>query len=86
MAVQSQSFRGLPGQWWVTNSELTNVIILGVKRSGVGHNEKSTDPTGFERSFHYVQSDGKIVFSQDQPFVTPPLAQPGEYVFVIWKT
>lgn len=85
MPVKSKSYLVIMGRWWISAPELVNVKILGVKRDGVGFDEKDSMPVGFERKFYHSAAQGRIYFSTDQKFFTPVNYFDRLQVFVLWK-
>lgn len=88
MPTNAKTYKGDAGAYWITDSDLLNVTILGVKRDGLGYDPKTTAPSGSERKFRYVPGDGKILFSADQVFSGPPVTVSDdvyEYIHVLYK-
>lgn len=83
MAVTFINIAATPGKSWVQDAALANVVILGVKREGLGYTEVDTTPVN--REFKYGVGDGTIDFDQNTPFYNNPLTDIQENVFVLYN-
>lgn len=85
----SATYYGAPGSVQIDAIELSNVVILGVKREGLGFYESPLDftlaPGG--RDFQYYPAIGRILFAD--AFAGPTFGRPNrnelEKVWVLYK-
>jgi hypothetical protein len=87
--IKSVTYWGIPGERDIMSAELTNVIILGVKREGIGHTVRDDEipvPEGM-RACAYTPGLGRLRFGT--VFAQPPdefvAIQDCEKIWVLYK-
>lgn len=95
--IQSRIYIGSPGLYAISDAELINVTILGVKREGRGQNVIADDPDadavlvpGY-RGCAYLPGSGRLRFadpfnSPDEPDFVVDIFPFLERVWVLFKT
>lgn len=88
--ILSKTYIGVPYTYSIVAAELTNVIILGVKKEGIGFTVQDGEipVTSGMRSVDYLPGSGTLRFGD--PFIDPSGEEANifpylERVWVMWK-